>query len=1044
MPPGSRQNYWDKLTTTSVAVDCFLPTGVVIQLDEVRIEAPLSEIKNRLWREASNYPLFNLLTDAGKNASNYSFLCVNQRGKQEELVDESRPLNEVKPFRPLLKLIHRKGDNEEKLLNSTIGNLIGKSLHEFDQMQNQEVDDFRRKYRKFVEKLASNRRQLSWIGRAMYAYPPEIETTPLPLHIEENLSDDRRFLVNVAIKNNRASIKDMHAFSLPADAYPDEVIVLVLDKRGKIMGVPDLDKPVDYVLKIVGRESYLLGNYPLLQYTYIRTCIAKGIRPMLSLVLRASLQVEVDVTGFCTSTQRAAPPPLPQKPLSANLSLWNIQTHVRIKVVSAANVNAGDLMKVCVRAGIYHGSEALCDIVTTKPEGGSNPMWNEYLDFDLDVCNIPRMARLCLVIYSIYVDRRRTRNKRSESIPVAWVNTTLFDYQGKLRQGELQLFAWPVPETMADQLNPVGTVVSNIDTVTSVSLYLEFQRYSNAVVYPSFDTVAELAAQHINANIFGNAEQSQLDKLKQIVNREPLAPIFEQEKDLVWERRIDVREHFPHALAKLLCCVKWNSRQDVAMMQILLQTWPKLESEQALELLDYTFADQAVRRIAVECIEKMSDREISQYLLQLVQVLKYESYLDCELAEFLLRRALNNQHFGHALYWLLRAEMENPEVSVRFGLMLEAYCRGAPAHMKSLQRQAQALSKMKSVTELLQLIDRDRRERGLATMKELLRQKTYQGALSKLSSPLDPSFKLRNLNVDQCKYMDSKMRPLYLVFENTDELGDLVRIIFKNGDDLRQDMLTLQLIRIMDRIWQNEGLDLGMIPYGCLSTGSNVGMIEVVYQAETLAKLQRRRGGVTAAFSRDSIWVWLQEYHATEESLTDAVERFTLSCVGYCVATYVLGVGDRHSDNIMVKNTGQLFHIDFGHILGNFKRKFGVQRERVPFVLSDQFVHVITMASEKGRDTPPFERFNHLCREAFLIIRRKGALLINLFVMMLSAGLPELRSLDDIGYLRKTLRLDLSEDEAVRDFQKKFDAAINNSWKTSMNWFAHNVKRDNP
>ena len=26
------------------------------------------------------------------------------------------------------------------------------------------------------------------------------------------------------------------------------------------------------------------------------------------------------------------------------------------------------------------------------------------------------------------------------------------------------------------------------------------------------------------------------------------------------------------------------------------------------------------------------------------------------------------------------------------------------------------------------------------------------------------------------------MRPLYLVFENLDELGDLVRIIFKNGD----------------------------------------------------------------------------------------------------------------------------------------------------------------------------------------------------------------------------------------------------------------------
>lgn len=42
---------------------------------------------------------------------------------------------------------------------------------------------------------------------------------------------------------------------------------------------------------------------------------------------------------------------------------------------------------------------------------------------------------------------------------------------------------------MADQLNPFGTVVSNINTATSVSLNIEFPSYSNAVVYPSFDKV---------------------------------------------------------------------------------------------------------------------------------------------------------------------------------------------------------------------------------------------------------------------------------------------------------------------------------------------------------------------------------------------------------------------------------------------------------------------------------------------------------------------------------------------------------------------------
>lgn len=75
---------------------------------------------------------------------------------------------------------------------------------------------------------------------------------------------------------------------------------------------------------------------------------------------------------------------------------------------------------------------------------------------------------------------------------------------------------------------------------------------------------------------------------------------------------------------------------------------------EALELLDSNFADNKVRAYAVRCLEELSDEELLDYLLQLTQVLKYESFHDSPLARFLLRRALRNKTIGHYFFWYLK------------------------------------------------------------------------------------------------------------------------------------------------------------------------------------------------------------------------------------------------------------------------------------------------------------------------------------------------------------------------------------------------------
>jgi phosphatidylinositol 3-kinase len=201
---------------------------------------------------------------------------------------------------------------------------------------------------------------------------------------------------------------------------------------------------------------------------------------------------------------------------------------------------------------------------------------------------------------------------------------------------------------------------------------------------------------------------------------------------------------------------------------------------------------------------------------------------------------------------------------------------------------------------------------------------------------LEPSLMIKGIVPEECFIFKSALAPLGLTFRTVDDQH--YQVIVKSGDDMRQDQLMIQMILLMDNLLKRENLDLKLTPYSVLATGGTSGLLDCGRGLSFLPGGQPDDGSLTGMVQRiksqsldhvikeGDIHRFFKKFHPDPAGpygvAADVIDTFVKSCAGYSVITHILGIGDRHLENLMLTPDGNMFHIDFGFILGNENKPF--------------------------------------------------------------------------------------------------------------------------
>jgi len=197
----------------------------------------------------------------------------------------------------------------------------------------------------------------------------------------------------------------------------------------------------------------------------------------------------------------------------------------------------------------------------------------------------------------------------------------------------------------------------------------------------------------------------------------------------------------------------------------------------------------------------------------------------------------------------------------------------------------------------------------------------------------------------------------------SEEGWDLIGVIVKSNDDLRQEAFVMQLIGLCMEAFDMASLELWVHPYKILATGRTTGIIECVRNAMSLDSLKKRPG-----YGRSGLRGHLQrmaEFSPNpDEALRQAQQNFVRSLAAYSLMSYFFLFKDRHNGNLLLDTAGHVIHIDFGFVFGIAPGGSFSLEMSTPFKLTEEMLDAMG-----GMQSPFFAEFVTLFCCGFLALQ---------------------------------------------------------------------------